>query len=189
VRLDLGDAGGAESCLLRLLRTPPGQYFASMDTGLAGYKARHNLAVIYQQQGRRALAQEQWRAAVAEQPTFVPGWLGLAEEMLRQSQWEELEQVAGSLEPLAGAEAALVRARGHMARQEWAAAQELLRETAVRWPTEVRPRLLLGHALLQEGRDWEAAEAALRAVLALDPGHAETRHNLALLLQQQGRAA
>jgi hypothetical protein len=29
----------------------------------------------------------------------------------------------------------------------------------------------------------------LRAVLALDLGHAETPHNLALLLHQQGRAA
>jgi hypothetical protein len=42
--------------------------------------------------------------------------------------------------------------------------------------------------LLQEGRDWEGAERALRDVLALDPGHAEARHNLDVLLHQQGRS-
>jgi Tfp pilus assembly protein PilF len=41
--------------------------------------------------------------------------------------------------------------------------------------------------LLQEGRDWEAAEQALRAVLKIDPNHAETQHNLALLLRRLGR--
>jgi cytochrome c-type biogenesis protein CcmH/NrfG len=40
--------------------------------------------------------------------------------------------------------------------------------------------------LLWEGQDWAAAQA-LRAVLALDPNHAEARHNLAVLLRQQRR--
>jgi Flp pilus assembly protein TadD len=41
--------------------------------------------------------------------------------------------------------------------------------------------------LLQEGRDWEAAERALREVLALEPNDGETRHNLNLLLRRLGR--
>src|SRR5262249_14958569 len=45
------------------------------------------------------------------------------------------------------------------------------------------------HALLQEGKDRAAAEEALRDVLVLDPGHAEARHNLAVLLDQQNRAS
>jgi cytochrome c-type biogenesis protein CcmH/NrfG len=49
--------------------------------------------------------------------------------------------------------------------------------------------VILSHVLLQEGRDWAAAEGALRQVLALDPSHAEARQNLALLLRQQGRQA
>jgi hypothetical protein len=39
--------------------------------------------------------------------------------------------------------------------------------------------------LLQEGRDWNAAENALRDVLTLDPNHAEARQNLAVLMRQQ----
>jgi Flp pilus assembly protein TadD len=47
--------------------------------------------------------------------------------------------------------------------------------------------VILSHVLLQEGQDWDAAERALRDVLALDPNHQETRHNLALLLRRLGR--
>jgi hypothetical protein len=39
---------------------------------------------------------------------------------------------------------------------------------------------------LQEGRDLEAAEAALREVLRLEPGNAEARNNLGLLLRHKG---
>jgi hypothetical protein len=41
--------------------------------------------------------------------------------------------------------------------------------------------------LLQEGRDWAAAERALRDVLDIDPNHAETRHNLTVLQRRLGR--
>jgi hypothetical protein len=49
------------------------------------------------------------------------------------------------------------------------------------------PRVLLSQVLLQEGRDWEAAERALRDVLSIDPHHAETKHNLSVLLRHLGR--
>jgi cytochrome c-type biogenesis protein CcmH/NrfG len=49
--------------------------------------------------------------------------------------------------------------------------------------------VILTQVLLQEGRDWDAAERALRAVLVLDPGNAQAQQNLAVLLRQQGRAA
>ncbi len=76
-----GDLPGAEACLLRLLATREREpdHFASVDPGLTGYKARHNLAVVYRDQGRTAEAEAQWRAAVAERPDFVPAWLGLGE--------------------------------------------------------------------------------------------------------------
>jgi Flp pilus assembly protein TadD len=48
-------------------------------------------------------------------------------------------------------------------------------------------RVLLSHALLQEGKDWPAAEQALRKVLELDPGNVEARNNLAVLLCCQAK--
>jgi tetratricopeptide (TPR) repeat protein len=72
-----GDAVGAEVCLRRLLETPPGAYFASVDTGLRGYKARHLLALLCYNQGRLDEAEAQWRAALAERPDFQRARQGL----------------------------------------------------------------------------------------------------------------
>jgi len=118
----------------------------------------------------------------------VPAWLGPAEELLVQSRWDEVEGIAQTLEPLAGGEAAQVRARGQLARRDFGAAEDILRQRIAASPGELGPRVLLSHALLQQGGDWPAAEAALRDVLALEPDHAQARHNLAVLLRQQGRA-
>jgi tetratricopeptide (TPR) repeat protein len=183
---ELGDLAGAEDRFLQLLQTREKAHFASVDAGLQGYKARHNLAVIYREQGRPAEAEAQWQVVLAEEPGFVPGGVGLGELYLGQQRFAELVEVVARLQshPQGALEAAVLRARAHLARQEFPAARQLL-EAAVRdWPQALAPRVILSHVLLQEGRDWAAAEQALRDVLALDPNHAEARHNLALLLQQ-----
>jgi tetratricopeptide (TPR) repeat protein len=185
-----GELDGAASCLERLLAGRPGDHFASVDAGLRGYKGRNNLAVVYRQQGRDAEALAQWRAALAERPDFLPSWLGLAEVQLCHSRWEEVEQIARQVEALpqgAAVEAALLRARVCLARKDYAPARALLEGAIRRAPQALGPRVLLSHALLQEGRDPAAAEQALRAILELDPQHPEARHNLALLLQERER--
>jgi glycosyltransferase involved in cell wall biosynthesis/predicted Zn-dependent protease len=181
----------AEACWLRLLAGREGQHFGSVDDGLRGYKARHNLAALYHEQGRHPEAEAHWRAAVAERPDFLPGWLGLGEASLRAGQFDELEAVARGLEGRAqgGVEAAVLRARGHLARKDFAAARGLLQGAITQAPQALWPRVILSHVLLQEGRDLAAAEQALRDVLALEPGHAEARNNLSVLLRQRRRQA
>jgi tetratricopeptide (TPR) repeat protein len=189
VRRELGDRAGAESCLRGALANCEGPHIESTDTGLAGYKARHNLAVLYLEQGRHAEAEAEWRRVAAEQPGFLAARAALAELFLGQGRWAELEREVAGLEGLGGdgvREAAVVRARAHLGRKEFTAARGLLESAVARWPGEIGPRLLLSHALLQEGRDWEAAEKALRDVLALDPAHREAARNLALLLRNHG---
>jgi tetratricopeptide (TPR) repeat protein len=181
---ELGDPAGAEACLLRLLKGSEGQHFASLDPGLSGYKARHNLAVVYHEQGRAAEAEAQWQAALAAQPDFSPALIGLGELYLGQGRWDELEPIAMRLHscPATAIDSDLLRARAHLKRREFPAARELLEGAIARAPQALMPRVLLSHALLQEGRDRTAAERALRDVLALDPLNAEARHNLAVLL-------
>src|SRR5262249_35768433 len=106
---------------------------------------------------------------------------------LDHGRWQELEGVARQAEAGAGAatEAAVLRARGHMARREFAAARALLEAAVAREPRALWPRVILSHCLLQDGTDPDAAERALRDVLALDPGHAEARRNLSLLVSQR----
>jgi tetratricopeptide (TPR) repeat protein len=190
LRYEQGALEQAEACLLRLLTTKEGDHFASIDAGLRGYRARHLLALVCCRQGRLAEAEAQWRAAVAEQPGFVPGWLELAELLPELGRWTALEEVASKLEalqqPLA---AALLRARGHLECREFDRAQQLLEQVIAQAPEALSPRVILSHVLLQEGRDWRTAERALRDILTLEPNHAEARHNLAVLLERQGSAS
>jgi GT2 family glycosyltransferase/Tfp pilus assembly protein PilF len=186
LRRDQGDLSGAETCLTRLLDCRPAAHFASIDKGLRGYKARHNLAVVYYQQSRRAEARVQWQLALAERADFVPAWLGLAEVHLQEQDWSALEAAAQRLEEQGQEpEAAALRARAHLARRDFAAARALLEAALVAHPQALAPRVVLSHVLLQEGRDLAAAEQALREVLAVDPDNREALHNLAVLNGQR----
>jgi glycosyltransferase involved in cell wall biosynthesis/predicted Zn-dependent protease len=182
-----GDLAGAEACLRRTLAGSGEAHFASVDAGLRGYKARQNLAVLCHQQGKYAEAEEHFRGVLAERPDFLPGWLGLAELYLTQKLWPDFDQaVARMAESPGGAdEAAVLRARGLLARKEFGPARALLEQVVSRSPQALAPRVVLSHVLLQEGRDPAAAERALGAVLELAPGHAEARHNLALLQRER----
>ncbi len=177
VRRHQGDRAGAEACWQQVLTMPTGEYFASVHTGVRGYLTRHNLAALSREAGREAKAEAQWRAA-------------LAELLLQQERWAELEdQTRGLASAGPGGElrAVAIRARVHLARKEFAAGRHLLEEGGQRFPQAVELRRLLSYILLPEGRDWVAAEAALRAALALNPAGAETWHNFTVLRAQQGR--
>jgi hypothetical protein len=79
------------------------------------------------------------------------------------------------------------RARHCLAIREFAKARQTLEAIIVRVPKAVCPRVFLSHVLLQEGRDWSAAESTLRDILALDSDNAEAKSNLDVLLRQQRR--
>ncbi len=75
-----------------------------------------------------------------------------------------------------------------MQRKEYAAARRTLADVIARDPQAIGPRVLLSQALLQEGRDWPAAEQALLDVLALDDKNEEAQHNLQILRRQKRSA-
>src|SRR5581483_2587541 len=97
-RRALKDLAGAEACLLRVLNSRQQEYFASVDAGLRGYKARYNLAVIYRDAGRLAEAEAQWRLVLDERPDFVPAMTALAETYLGQERWPAFEEMVARLE-------------------------------------------------------------------------------------------
>jgi tetratricopeptide (TPR) repeat protein len=183
---ELGDLAGAEGTLLRLLEPRP-----TRENGLKSRQrratARHHLALVCRAAGREFEAEAHWRAALVECPDFAAALLGLGEVYLEQGRGGEAEDVVARLEqlPQAGVDGAVLRARLHLARQEYRAARRLLEDTVARAPRHLAARVFLSYTLLQEGRDWDAAERALRDVLALDPSNAEARHNLSTLLRQQ----
>src|SRR5262249_48101059 len=84
-------------------------------------------------------------------------------------------------------DAAMLRARAHKERKDFAAARWLLEGALARAPSALGPWVVLSHVLIAEGRDWAGAERALRQVLTLEPRHAEAKHNLNVLVRQRGR--
>ena len=156
---------------------------------MRGYKARQNLAVICNEQGRFDEAEGHFRQVIAERRDFLPGWVGLGELLLARKRWPELEEALAGLAaaPNGSPEAVLLRARAHLARGEFGAARDVLETAIAAAPSALPPRVLLSHAWLQEGIDFGAAEKALSAVLELVPDHAEARNNLAVLRQQRER--
>jgi glycosyltransferase involved in cell wall biosynthesis/SAM-dependent methyltransferase len=177
------DLAGAESCLLQLLQSSPvpeGLFEFSVDPGLRGHVTRNNLAVLYRDQGRLAEAESQWRAVLAEKHDSHDAWLGLGELYLSQERWPEMEEILARMDadPQMVVQAAILRSQQHQARQEFDAARRFLADAIARWPKALGLRLVLSRVLWQEGRDWAAAEQALRDVLALDPNNAEARSRL-----------
>jgi tetratricopeptide (TPR) repeat protein len=178
-----GDLTGAEASWLRVLESKPGAYFGKLPVGLRGYKARNALAEITRATGRPRDAEAHWLAALAEQPDFVPAVRGLSELYLAERRWPELESVLSRFERKSRSQdlSAIIRARGLLAREEFADARRVLMAVIARSPTNFTARVLLTHTYLREDRDPEAARQALLDVLGVQPEHAEAKHNLAIL--------
>jgi hypothetical protein len=187
----LGELAGAVACMERLVGGSEPEHFSSAVTGLRGYIGRTKLAGHLMEAGRLDEARTQYRQALAEQPEFIDALFGLGELCLAERDWPGLEGVVATLKtiPHAAVDGIVFQGRAHLARGEFAAARTLLEGAIQAHPLAFSPRLFLSHVLLQEGRDLVATEQALRAVLAMDPGHAESRQNLEVLLRHDGRKA
>lgn len=190
LRINGRDLQGAEQCLLRLIQGTDEPRFASTATDLRGYKAQHLLAVVYCDQGRPFEAEALFRTVLDAEPTFTGAWLGLAELQLGQGQFTELETLIEKSKATGTADGSAVvvmEARLLLARKEFVAARQLLEAVLAEQSQDVLLWSLLSYVLLQEGKDPEAAERVLRKVLELNPGDAEAKKNLHVLLRQQGR--
>jgi GT2 family glycosyltransferase/tetratricopeptide (TPR) repeat protein len=169
--------------------------FGSADVGLTGYLARHQLALLYYQQGRWTEAETEWNFALSDRPTYLDALKGLGEMYLKQSCWQELNEVVRRLvdeKPNHGSngearyEGQILKARGMLARKEFDVARTVLEPMIAAQPDLLLPRVILSHVLLQEGKALTEAERVLREIVQVDPTQAESWRNLAVLLRQQG---
>ncbi len=185
---EAGDLRGGETCLLRLLNHGPSQGWDAIDSGMLGYQARYALAEIYLQQGRKPEAETLLRQVVQERRDYTNAWLRLSEIWSSQGRLGELvalEQLALQMEPTGqrAEDVLLLRLAAHVGRKDFSSARALLGAVIAANQKWLTPRIALSQVLLQEGRDWNAADAALHDVLALDPQNAMARHNLTVLAQ------
>ncbi len=158
----------------------------SVDTGLRIPLVRHHLALLDLDEGHFADAENHWRAILHDTPDSKAARLGLAEIYLRQIRWAELVKLLSELEPHAPLDAAVLRARLHLARHQFTAARQLLENVIRQAPHAPTPYVILSHVLLQSG-DKSAAEPLLRRIVEMDAGQAESWRNLAALYSRTGR--
>ncbi|MBY0456348.1 MAG: tetratricopeptide repeat protein, partial [Gemmataceae bacterium] len=186
-----GDLDEAVACFGELLRAGPREYFGSIDARITGYGVHYELARLHRRRGDLSATEAHLRAAVEARPGFLDGWLELADIYLDAGRWDDLAAVLRVLEPHpeTALVARLLRARGHMSRQEFAAARAVLEPLTRAYPEDVRPVLLFAYTLLQEGSDPVAAEAALRELNARAPEMYEPWRNLVVFLRHGGRGA
>lgn len=192
------DAGRFEPAALAyraVLAAREARHFQSLDLGLVGFKARHNLARVLEDMGDLAGARREWEEVTRLRPDYRAGWRGLGEILLRAADEAGLQNLLRRLKedpeldrPGLRAEAWLLDARRAEARGERARAAALLEEARRRYPDD-------GAVLRAWARDRcdnaspAAAEPALRALVARVPEDAAAHHNLGSALCAQGRFA
>jgi len=187
---EAGQLRQAEDLMLRLVHGQEAEHFGSADTGLRGHKARHNLAVLYFEQQRMTEAESQWRAALADEPAFLPAHLGLGELYLRSGNWAGLDRAVADLRQLGGvgaSEAAALVALGLAERGEFERAKQELRQAIEAYPGAIGPRTALMQVIIKAGADPVELDPAIQAVHEIDPQNAQARHNREVLMRNTGR--
>jgi tetratricopeptide (TPR) repeat protein len=182
------DLPGAEAVLLQVLEmSGPERRFAGLDQATQRIQARYNLSIVYRDQGRVAESEAALRTVLAERPEYALARVALAELLLRQERWAELEQTLETLsnDPRHFVQAAVLRSQIHRQRRDFATSRQWLEQAIAAAPRALMPRVAMSHLLLEEGRDLLAAERAVLDVLALAPDNANALYNLSLLRQQR----
>ena len=176
----------AEKAYLRVISEYEDRHFTSIDADLAGYKSRHNLALVYEDMGKTLLAEEQWRLALDEHPQSRGDWRGLGECLLKQSKKVELQSTIRDLKtkhtlaPIG----AILEARILENEKKTEEASLLLEKASRSFPNDIDIQNELCRVLFYHGTV-ENSEIALRKLLELDPKDAAAWHNLAVIYSRE----
>lgn len=180
----------AEEAYLRVMRDPEPRHFSSVDQGLAGYKARHNLALVYEDMGNFQACAHTWQDVLAEMPDYRPGWRGLAEALLQQGRVAEVRRLVDTLQARneGPVEARLIQARLFEHKGRYAEARYELLAACHETSRDVEPLRRLCRLLFEQFTP-EEAEPVLRKLTALDPENASAWHNLGVTQLRRGHSA
>ena len=94
----VGKLDDAVSDYIAVLTPSVERHFSSVDMGLTGFKSRHNLALVYEDQGRTKFAEREWTTILDERPTYYPAEIGLIECLLKQNEFEKADTLIRRME-------------------------------------------------------------------------------------------
>lgn len=166
------------------------RYFSSMDQGILGAKARHNLACVYTDMRRPDLAESQWRRILEQSPKHRQARLLLVDSLIRQCRFltaaDELEQLEDAEQT--SCEAMLLRVQLAEAQWRLAEAEQWARATVDQFPENAAAWEALGRLLFEHGDPAEAAEV-LTQFAHRQPANGAAWHNLGMAQLRAGETA
>jgi tetratricopeptide (TPR) repeat protein len=185
----LGRLEDAERAYRGALANREERHFSSVDPGIIGHKARHNLALTSADRGRHALAEVQWRHAVAEAPGFREGHRCLAECLIQQAKYRAAEvQIEHMLaQPAFHGDGQVLKSRLAEAQGDFASARCELETAVARMPDDRQPLQALCQFLFEHG-ELEDARQTLHRLVELCPRDGAAHHNLGLVYLRMGQS-
>ncbi len=92
----LGDLESSERAFKAVIERNDERHFSSVDIGILGIKAWHNLGVIYEQQERYELAIAAWRQTLEFDRTNRIAWRGLIDSLVAHGDIKTLEHIGAT---------------------------------------------------------------------------------------------
>ncbi|MDB5343899.1 MAG: glycosyl transferase family 2 [Schlesneria sp.] len=180
---ELGRLQEAVELYQQVLKPSGSRHFASVDIGLSGFKARHNLALVHEDLGQYDSAETEWRSILTEQAEYAPAQIGLIECLIRRQEHTEAEARILLLRKhsTAAADGYRMASRLAEAKQDWTAAVSELQSGTLACgddPGLLRELARLHHA----SHDHPAALAILERLTSLVPIDASVWHNRGVVL-------
>lgn len=156
----------------------PSAVQAQLDDGLAALRA-----------GKLALAEKHFQAAIKQDPSAAPGYLGMAELAGRQGNQKAVEQWLKKGLAAAPRDVGLLHTVGvwHARQGRLGEAQKMLAEAARLAPRATTVLVSLGEVYLASRQTVDKAEASFRQALTADPAFMPAQLGLARALAGQGQ--
>jgi GT2 family glycosyltransferase/tetratricopeptide (TPR) repeat protein/2-polyprenyl-3-methyl-5-hydroxy-6-metoxy-1,4-benzoquinol methylase len=186
----MGRLAEAAEAYERIFRDPEERHFSSLDPGIGGHKARHNLAMVYADMSDFRRAEEQWRLILEEKHRYRPAWRGLGSTLVRQDKLDEAAELAGNemVDKSLEGEGWLLQARLECVRGDHGAARRAFEQAIQLLPNDLEA-LRDYCAFLCERVDVRDAEPVLKRLLELNPADVAARQTLGRVYRLQGRHA
>ena len=187
----MGYTDEAERSYRLLLEGNTQRYFASIDSGIKVYKARHNLATLYLDAQLHDRAVAQWTVLLEQHGNYIPAWEGLIEALLKQQCYDQAtaimdKMLASSEDSDVALRAEILRTQIALARGAVPEARRSLEETVARHPDHPLVEKTWARFMFEHAPPEQALEALLRLQRRC-PEDAAAYHNLGIIYSRMGK--
>lgn len=163
----------------RLLSQSARTRLAGIDAGILGYKAHHNLAVVYFRQGRFLQAEAEWRHTIRQMPEFTDAWKGLGEALKAQAKFDDLQELCKTATVTRTIRClAMIWQSEVLGKQGDREGQRNSLEHACRDFPEIAEAQHVFCKFLLDSGEGDKAEHLMQRLLEKDPNDLIVRHNL-----------